>query len=105
MTTRLITVNDVYAFDPNIVVGIDDFEDVIGRHFRQPEGGHGFDPGCPYVAHDDITVQFSLNGRALVNLWCRGDRLAEGGHRFVQRLTALRHKYPILRRNRFLTGV
>ena len=25
--------------------------------------------------------------------------------RFVQRLTALRHKYPILRRNRFLTGV
>jgi glycogen operon protein len=25
--------------------------------------------------------------------------------RFMQRLTALRHKYPILRRNRFLTGV
>ena len=25
-------------------------------------------------------------------------------HRFVQKLTALRHKYPILRRNRFLTG-
>ena len=25
--------------------------------------------------------------------------------RFVQKLTALRHKYPILRRNRFLTGV
>ena len=24
---------------------------------------------------------------------------------FVRRLTALRHKYPILRRNRFLTGV
>jgi isoamylase len=25
--------------------------------------------------------------------------------RFVQQLTALRHKYPILRRSRFLTGV
>jgi hypothetical protein len=32
-----------YAFDPHIVVGIDDFEDVIGRHFRQPEEGLGFD--------------------------------------------------------------
>jgi HD domain len=43
MTSRLVTVNGVYAFDPNIVVGIDDFEDVIGRHFRQPEEGLGFD--------------------------------------------------------------
>jgi HD domain len=43
MTARLITVNDVYSFDPCIVVDIDDFEDVIGRHFRQPEEGLGFD--------------------------------------------------------------
>ena len=43
MTARLITVNDVYAFDPHIVVDIDDFEDVIGRHFRQPKEGLGFD--------------------------------------------------------------
>jgi hypothetical protein len=43
MTARLITVNDVYAFDPHIVVDLDDFEDIIGRHFRQPKEGLGFD--------------------------------------------------------------
>ena len=43
MTSRLITVNDPYAFDPHTVVAIDDFEDVIGRHFRQPTEGLGFD--------------------------------------------------------------
>jgi hypothetical protein len=43
MTSRLITVNDIYAFDPDVVVGIDEFEDVIGRHFRQPTEGLGFD--------------------------------------------------------------
>jgi hypothetical protein len=36
-------VNDVYAFDPHIVVDLDDFEDIIGRHFRQPKEGLGFD--------------------------------------------------------------
>jgi hypothetical protein len=43
MTARLITVNHVYAFDPHIVVDLDDFEDIIGRHFRQPKEGLGFD--------------------------------------------------------------
>src|ERR1700731_1041839 len=43
MTSRLITANDPYAFDPDMVVDIDDFEDVIGRHFRQPKKGLGFD--------------------------------------------------------------
>ena len=43
MTARLITVNDVYAFDPHIVVDIDDFKDMVGRHFRQPKEGLGFD--------------------------------------------------------------
>jgi hypothetical protein len=43
MTSRLITVNDPYAFDPRTVIDIDEFEDVIGRHFRQPEEGLGFD--------------------------------------------------------------
>jgi hypothetical protein len=43
MTGRLITVNDIYAFDPNVVVNLDDFTDVIGRHFRQPEEGLGLD--------------------------------------------------------------
>lgn len=46
MTSRLITVNDMYAFDPNAVVDIDDFADIIGRHFLQPKEGLGFD-GSP----------------------------------------------------------
>jgi isoamylase len=39
--------------------------------------------------------------------WVNWDIGEEGQRliRFVQKLTALRHKYPILRRNRFLTGV
>ncbi len=49
MTARLITLNDLYSFDPNIVVHLEDFEDVIGRHFKQPKEGLGFD-GSP-VAH------------------------------------------------------
>lgn len=43
MTARLITVNDIYSFDPNAVVHLEDFEDIIGRNFRQPEEGLGFD--------------------------------------------------------------
>lgn len=49
MTARHITLNDVYAFDPNVVVTLDHFVDTIGRHFRQPKEGLGFD-GSP-VAH------------------------------------------------------
>ena len=43
MAGRLITVNDIYSFDPNAVVNIEDFYDIIGRNFRQPEEGLGFD--------------------------------------------------------------
>jgi hypothetical protein len=43
MTARLITVNDIYSFDPNAKVSLDDFIDIIGRNFRQPEEGLGFD--------------------------------------------------------------
>lgn len=46
---RLVTVNDLYAFEPGVKVSVDDFVDVIGRHFRQPKQGLGFD-GSP-VAH------------------------------------------------------
>ena len=45
MTARLLTVNDLYAFDPSVVVNLDDFTDVIGRHFKQPEEGLGLDHG------------------------------------------------------------
>lgn len=43
MDARLVTVNDFYAFDPNVVVSIREFEDVIGRHFKQPKEGLGND--------------------------------------------------------------
>jgi len=36
MDARLVTVNDLYAFDPNKVVSVREFEDIIGRHFKQP---------------------------------------------------------------------
>ena len=49
MTSRLITVNDIYSFDPNVVAEFGEFEDVVGRNFRQPAEGLGFD-GSP-VAH------------------------------------------------------
>ena len=42
-TCRLITVNDLYAFDPNVKVELEEFTDVIGRHFKQPKEGLGFD--------------------------------------------------------------
>ncbi|HEY7298388.1 MAG TPA: HD domain-containing protein [Xanthobacteraceae bacterium] len=43
MDARLVTLNDLYAFDPNVQVSIDEFTDLIGRHFRQPEAGLGND--------------------------------------------------------------
>jgi hypothetical protein len=46
---RHLTNNDLYAFDPNVTVDLEDFEDLIGREFRQPREGLGFD-GSP-VAH------------------------------------------------------
>jgi hypothetical protein len=43
MTARLICLNDVYAFDPNVDVRLEEFIDVIERHFRQPAEGLGWD--------------------------------------------------------------
>jgi hypothetical protein len=43
MEPRLVTVNDLYAFDPSAVVSIDPFTDIIGRHFKQPKEGLGND--------------------------------------------------------------
>ncbi len=40
---RMITVNDVYSFDPDAVVRLEDFTDIVGRYFRQPKEGLGFD--------------------------------------------------------------
>jgi hypothetical protein len=49
MTSRLITINDIYSFDPAARVDFAEFEDIVGRNFRQPKEGLGFD-GSP-VAH------------------------------------------------------
>jgi hypothetical protein len=49
MEPRMVAVNDLYAFDPNVIVTIDQFEDIIGRHFKQPKEGLGNDGGP--VAH------------------------------------------------------
>ena len=49
MTSRLITINDIYSFDPATVVDFGEFEGVVGRHFRQPTEGLGFDSSP--VAH------------------------------------------------------
>jgi hypothetical protein len=43
MEPRLVTVNDLYAFDPKAVVSIDPFVDIVGRHFKQPKEGLGND--------------------------------------------------------------
>ena len=43
MSARMICVNDLYSFDPDVHVEIEQFEDIIGRHFRQPPEGLGND--------------------------------------------------------------
>ena len=43
MSARMICANDLYAFDPNVKVELEEFTDLIGRHFRQPKEGLGFD--------------------------------------------------------------
>ena len=49
MTARLVTINDIYFFDKADPVDPEMFADLLGRHFRQPEEGLGFD-GSP-TAH------------------------------------------------------
>src|SRR5437762_1678428 len=49
MEPRLVTVNDLYSFDPKAVVSVEPFVDIIGRNFKQPKEGLGHD-GSP-VAH------------------------------------------------------
>ena len=43
MSARIICVNDLYSFDPDVHVELEQFEDVIGREFRQPSEGLGND--------------------------------------------------------------
>ena len=43
MTARMITVHDIYSFEPDVVVHLEDFTDIIGRNFKQPKEGLGWD--------------------------------------------------------------
>lgn len=43
MTSRLITIYDIYAFQDNWDIDPQIFTDIIGRHFREPAEGLGFD--------------------------------------------------------------
>jgi hypothetical protein len=43
MEPRLVTVNDLYAFERDAVVTLDPFIDIMGRHFKQPKEGLGND--------------------------------------------------------------
>lgn len=43
MDARSITMHDDYSFDPDAKPTIEPFVDIIGRHFRQPKEGLGFD--------------------------------------------------------------
>ncbi len=49
MTSRLITTYDIYHFDAAVATDTAFLEDIIGRNFKQPKEGLGFD-GSP-VAH------------------------------------------------------
>ena len=49
MSGMQICLNDLYAFDPDKSVDVREFEDIIGRNFKQPKEGLGFDASP--VAH------------------------------------------------------
>jgi hypothetical protein len=49
LDARMVTVNDLYAFEPGVTVNLDQFTDIIGRHFKQPKEGLGYDNSA--VAH------------------------------------------------------
>lgn len=49
MTSRLVTLYDIYIYDDADDIDPDQFTDIIGRNFREPEEGLGFD-GSP-TAH------------------------------------------------------
>ena len=43
MAARLVTVNDLYSFDPHHIVDAAKFTEIVGRHFKQPTEGLGND--------------------------------------------------------------
>jgi hypothetical protein len=49
MTSRLITIYDLYSFQDSVAIDPEIFTDIIGRNFREPKEGLGFDDSP--VAH------------------------------------------------------
>ena len=43
MDARHVTLNDLYSFDPSVEVPLDEFRELLAKHFRDPEEGLGFD--------------------------------------------------------------
>ena len=43
MGPRMVTVSDLYAFQEGVVISMDRFVDIVGRHFKQPAEGLGQD--------------------------------------------------------------
>ena len=43
LDARMVTVNDLYAFQEGVVLSIEPFLDIIGRKFKQPKEGLGYD--------------------------------------------------------------
>jgi hypothetical protein len=43
LAPRMVTVNDLYAFDLGVNPSLDQFNDIVGRHFKQPKEGLGYD--------------------------------------------------------------
>jgi hypothetical protein len=59
MSARLVTIYDTYFFDAADTVDPGIFQDIIGRHFREPKEGLGFDGSS--VAHMWRTVIWPNN--------------------------------------------
>jgi hypothetical protein len=59
MTSRLVTLNDIYFFDDSPPPDPERFEDIIGRHFHQPAEGLGLDSSA--AAHMWRTVIWPNN--------------------------------------------
>jgi hypothetical protein len=55
MSSRMITVHDIYSFDPNAKVSWEPFVDILGRNFKEPPEGLGYD-NSP-VAHIWRTIR------------------------------------------------
>jgi hypothetical protein len=50
MTGRLVTLNDLYSFEPDVHVEIEEFTDILGRNFKQPVEGLGWDNSpCAHI--------------------------------------------------------